>query len=484
MSARAVLHVTSIPGGGVDRYVRDIAARSPREHLVWHVAEAADAIEQRAAPRFLPLDRAALARDPEPLASWLRAHGVGVVHLHSLGRPARERAAWAAQRLAIPTLVTLHDVLFLRPDAFEQQRVEPDPVWLDEVAPVLRGASQVIAPSRFIAELADRHVPGVATRIVPNGSAPVGAGAQASVHPAFTPSPARRVIAVVGAIGPHKGARLLEALSRRLEGSDMVIVVVGYLDSQAWPGWFDDHLFVHGPYDEPEAAELLRAYGAQVVLFPNVAPESFSYALSDAWSAGIPVIVPPDGALAERVRAHGGGWILPAPFGADDVLALLDRLTSDSGFSEHARVKSVLDAHDARRLPSLDAMTDALEELYRRFGVAPTGPVDASAEPLQRLLATHLDAGLFRRELVHLTRDLGELHEARRAAREFERNTQAWIAKLEQDVAELQRELREEVARREELERTPITRLLRRRIAAWLPEPVKRALGKGKDAGD
>ena len=480
MSACAVLHVTSIPGGGVDRHVRDIRARGARDHLVWHAGEAADAIEQAHEPRFLPLDRDALATAGESLASWLRGNGVGIVHLHSLGRPARARAAWAAAALGVPSLVTLHDVLFLRPDAFSRGDLEADRAWLDEVGPALRGATRVIAPSTFIADLAARHVEGIAPVVVPNGSVPPAAS-PAAPHPAFAPGRFRRIVAAIGAIGPHKGARTLEALARRLAGTDTAVVVVGYLDSQAWPGWYDDHLFVHGPFEEPDAPALLRAYGAEVALFANTVPESFSYALSDAWAAGLPVIVPPEGALAERVRAGGGGWLLPPGFGVEEIAALLARLDTTAGRAEHAQVKSSLEHHDARRLPLLDAMNDALEDLYRRFGVPPAGPLDVAAAPAQRLLASQLDAGLFRHELVQLTRDLGELHEARRAAREFERNSQAWIAKLEQDVATLQGELREETARREALERAPLARVLRSRISAWLPEGVKRALGKGRD---
>lgn len=482
MSACAVLHVTSIPGGGVDRHVRDIRARGARDHLVWHAGEAADAIEQAPAPRFLPLDRDALAHDARELGEWLRTRGVGLVHLHSLGRPARARAAWAARELGVPTMVTLHDVLFLRPDAFLHGSFDADAAWLGEVEPVLRSAARVVAPSAFIAELAARHVAGVDPVVIANGSSPPRAQALAP-HPAFVPGRFRRIIAAVGAIGPHKGARLLESLSQRIAGSDTALVVVGYLDSQAWPGWFDEHLFVHGPFDEAEAPGLLRAYGAEVALFANTAPESFGYALSDAWSAGIPAIVPPEGALAERVRAHGGGWILPAGFGVDEAAAKIAWLDTEAGRAEHAQVKSSLERHDARRLPTLDAMNDALEDLYRRFGVIPADPLDVTSLPAQRLLATQLDAGLFRHELVQLTRDVGELHEARRAAREFERNTQAWIAKLERDVATLTRELREETARREALERAPLAQVLRSRIAAKLPAGLKRMLGKERDGG-
>ena len=50
MGACAVLHVTSLLGGGVDRHIRDIARGVPRPHLFWHAAENAEVIEDKAHP--------------------------------------------------------------------------------------------------------------------------------------------------------------------------------------------------------------------------------------------------------------------------------------------------------------------------------------------------------------------------------------------------------------------------------------------------
>src|SRR5436190_12531085 len=77
MNLPAVLHVLPALGGGVDRYVRDIAHAVPRPQLLWHVGARAEVIETGGKPRFLPLDPAADERDPDRLAAWVRARGVG-----------------------------------------------------------------------------------------------------------------------------------------------------------------------------------------------------------------------------------------------------------------------------------------------------------------------------------------------------------------------------------------------------------------------
>src|SRR4029450_10772978 len=76
-----------------------------------------------------------------------------------------------------------------------------------------------------------------------------------------------------------------------------------------------------------EIAALLDHYRVRLVLYPSVGPETFSYTLSEAWAAGRPALVPPIGALAERVAATGGGWVLHDGEWEDEK-KMLDRVTA------------------------------------------------------------------------------------------------------------------------------------------------------------
>ncbi len=453
MDACAVLHITALLGGGVDRHVRDIARDARRRHVIWHTAQTADAVEVPADRRVLALDARAVDADPERVARWLRHEGVGVLHVHSLTAAARDRARTLAHALGVRFIATLHDVLFLRADGFDaDDPIAPDAKWLADTSAFLHDAAAVIAPSDYLAQLAREHVAGLDVRIVPNGSRGGRSAARAvAARPEFSTRGARRVAAVLGAIGPHKGSRVLEALGEHLAASDIAIVVIGYLDAQVVPGWHGEHLFVHGPYDDADVPGLLRAYGARIALFPNRVPESFSYALSDVWSAGLPALVTDAGALGERVRRHGGGWILPHDADAAAIAqALRERLADGDG--ERARVESELARADDARVPALDTMTRSLDALYARFGLDAAAPVDPESPAVRELLATNLDGALFRHELTRMADEFVQLREAfdaeRERARRFEEESRGWIAKLEGDVASLQAELRTEVEQR------------------------------------
>jgi glycosyltransferase involved in cell wall biosynthesis len=487
MSSCAVLHITSLLGGGVDRHVRDIARAAPARHLTWHSCDTADVIEIPGSGEFLPLDPAALERDPAALAAWLRFHRVGVIHAHSVDRAVRRRASWAAQALGIAFVVTLHDILFLRREGFEPGAPrDADPAWLAETAPFLRAAAAVIAPSRFVADLAREHVAGLEVALIPNGSPPHRAERTLEARDEFAQRRPRHVAAVLGAIGPHKGSAVVDELGLALEHSGIAIVVIGYLDMQVVPGWRGDHVFVHGPYDDRDVAALLAAYRAELALFPNRVPESFSYSLSDAWDAGMPALVPPEGALAERVTRHDGGWLLPTGFDAAAIAAALRRFLSAEGAGELARVKSRLALADRERVPALDDMTRSLDALYARFAIDPAAPLDPQSPAVRDLLAKNLDGALFRQELVRLADEMAQMKAALEATLEFERRqagdfkaeARKWMDKLEGDVASLNAQVALEVEARRALGHEVEQLRLSKEAFDLLPALVRRLLVK------
>ncbi len=483
MSPRAVLHVTALGGGGVDRHLRDLARAIDRRHVLWHAGERADVLEIAQDGRYFPLDPARLEAEPEALAAWLRAEGVGLVHLHSTAPCARRRAEWAAGRLGARLLVTLHDVLFLRPDAFDAPGAPPDPAWLAGTTGLLRGAAAVFAPSEFIARLAREHVPGLVVEVIPNGSPARVRRPEVAPRADFAAARPRHAVAVIGAVGPHKGSDLLDELPAHLAGSGIGVVVIGYLDRQLFPGWRSPGaLYVHGAYADEDLPALMAAYGVEIALFPNRAPESFSYALSDAWAAGIPALAAPSGALGERIAAHGGGWLLPEAFGAAEVAAALRARFAPEGAAELARVRSALSRPDPGRVPTLEAMARSLDAFYARFGIDPSGPEAADPRAIERLLAANIDGSVFRQELVRLADEFAQVKAAldgeRGRTEKFERESREWMAKLEGDVASLQAELAREVEERRRLGQDNVQLGIHKQAFDLLPALVRKLLLK------
>jgi glycosyltransferase involved in cell wall biosynthesis len=449
-NAGAVLHITAAAGGGTDRYIRDLAASTQRRHHVLHVGAGPAVAEDVGARRFVPV--ASLGSpgvDQDALRRWLELASIGILHLHGVDEACRAHLDALLKARSLPYLVSLHDLQFVNPGAFEAEGMpEPDTDWIVAIAPVLERAATVIAPSEFILDIALACSTAIRAAVIHPGVRAAPAHARAEAPADFAARAPKRVVAIVGAVGPHKGSNLLAALATALNNSDIGIVVIGYTDTQVAPGWLvPGVLYVHGAYEDGTLGAWLAAYRADSVLFPNRLPESFSYTLSEVWSAGVPVVVPDQGALGERVTAEGGGWVLPAGFDADDAAALLVWLSSDEGAAERARVKSRIVPGDARRVPTLEAMSREVDALYARFGLPPPDSANPAVanDALEPLLAANLDGFAFRKELVKLTGELDEatrqLGESRQWSEKLERDGAAWAAKLETDIAELKREI-------------------------------------------
>jgi len=119
--------------------------------------------------------------------------------------------------------------------------------------------------------------------------------------------------------------------------------------------------------------------------------------------AGLPALAPDQGALAERIRRHGGGALydpqLPLP-------ALAERVAVHAA---QARTEDAAAA--ARGLVSVQDMVLAMNEIYRETTADATeSPAD---EPALRALAQqHLDTHFFRKELLRLQGELAALIDA------------------------------------------------------------------------
>jgi len=182
------------------------------------------------------------------------------------------------------------------------------------------------APSHWAGDTLAKYFPDIRIDVSPPRPTYLPHQRQSRASNVFElPDDGCRHIGALGAIGAEKGARHVEALAQRIRERRLPlrIVVVGYTDRTKWHQAPDLVLTVHGHYEESEVKPLLDHYRIAMLVFPTVWPETFSYTLSEGWNAGRPALVPPVGALQERVVASGAGWIMN---GWPDTDAVLDQL--------------------------------------------------------------------------------------------------------------------------------------------------------------
>jgi hypothetical protein len=195
---------------------------------------------------------------------------------------------------------------------------------------ILSASKRVIFPSQF---LLDQHRELFALRelagaVIEPGSAGVSPAVLAQITRGRDARVPRRAIAYAGSAKRHKGAHMLAELAQRT-GAALHIFGGGdeelLRDLRRFP-----NVTVHGYYRGGELPSLLRRYGIGLVIVPSIWPEALCLVISEAWLAGAAVAAFDLGAQAERIRAHGGGWLAPLESGADGLAAIINQWLAGS----------------------------------------------------------------------------------------------------------------------------------------------------------
>ena len=184
-----------------------------------------------------------------------------------------------------------------------------------------------------------------------------------------TPPGPRRRVAVIGAIGRQKGFDVLLGCARDAAARDLPLefVLIGFSDDDARLA-STGRIFITGRFSETEAVAFVRAQNADIALLPSISPETWCYALSVAWRAGLPVVAFDLGAVAERIRGKGGGSLLPLSSTPSDVNAKLLSFLDDSaeGRVFFAKMLFLGDFKGARARESVSSPIEQSQSISRR----------------------------------------------------------------------------------------------------------------------
>ena len=152
-------------------------------------------------------------------------------------------------------------------------------------------------------------------------------------------------IAIIGAIGSHKGSQLLHSLANHAvqEHSGIEFVVMGYTNCNSKFRKLSN-VTITGPYEERDGLDKLKSLNCDAALFLSVLPETFSYTLSLALQAGVYPIAFDLGALGRRIRDLGIGTVLD-PILMHDTVSLFNALlrindTVEFDIESHSGYKS------------------------------------------------------------------------------------------------------------------------------------------------
>jgi len=372
----AVLSIVFRGGGGTPQTSWDLAAevaRHVRSHVLevgadqwqlWHVVPGGrELLWRRGFTTIIEAGDPPDAVRRQALLRLVGELGVGMVHLrHFLNLP--PEVVGDLRDMGLPVVVSLHDFHtlcpnghlfdasgkfcgadcgkhFAEPDtgpdckvlsmnefriAASRLRPERAVAWRQRTGGILARANAVVTTSPFAANLLAAKLPGFEGGIEVIEHGRDLAWQEPPQADCWPPKGALR-LGVVGHINEMKGGCLLRDLGEQVALSGMRCEwhFVGTAERGEYrpPGSID-----HGPYKREALPRILRAISPHVVLVPTVFMETYCHVLTEVWSCGFPVVANDQGALGERIRRHGGGWLVARP-DADAWLEVLRKLMED-----------------------------------------------------------------------------------------------------------------------------------------------------------
>lgn len=342
-----ILMVCHELGGGVRRHITLLAERlaGRANCLVLEATARGAALTVPTIPGhaqlILPKERL------NDLLRVLRAANVSRVHIHHLfGMDVDIRALIG--RLDVPFDVTVHDYYAICPQvnllpwADSRYCGEPGPAgcnaciadrpshgardilsWRREQTWQYFEADRVICPSNDLRDRLDRY--GLAARAIVAPHEPVAPGPWRVTAPSLRGSKLR--VAVLGVLANHKGAHAVSALAEAADPAQLEIHLIGYTEDD-FPAAAAHRIHATGEYQDADLPRLLAELRPHVVWFPAPWPETYSYTLSAALVAGLPIVATRIGAFQERLAGRPLTWLADSSAATADWLATFDTVRS------------------------------------------------------------------------------------------------------------------------------------------------------------
>jgi glycosyltransferase involved in cell wall biosynthesis len=173
----------------------------------------------------------------------------------------------------------------------------------------------VLAPSRFVQETFLKYYPVLRPkmRVLPLGIAPI------DVENHHRKRSAKIRFCYFGNLLPYKGVHVLIDAFKRLPRGKATLTIYG--EKKPWRGNYEYYgdltrqdaegsIHFQGPFKRENLAEALS--DQDVAVLPSLCPESFSLAIREANSLGLPVIASRIGAIPEAVEDGRNGFLFEA----------------------------------------------------------------------------------------------------------------------------------------------------------------------------
>ena len=234
--------------------------------------------------------------------------------------------------------------------------------WRELSYRLLKGAKEIIAPNESAVQIFNEFFKDLNIKVIEHGM-----DKEDFLKPEEIPErkDERKNIAFIGGISPYKGLGYMKDLIAKANNEEIPYTIHLFGRASEWQvNSSGKHFVYHNTYSRNEIVKLLKENNIDLVLLLANWPETYSYTLTEATIAEVPVVSLPFGALGDRINKEGIGWLLPKDATTEDVVNKLNEIFENE--EEYNKVLNNMKKYN-NSLRTIKEMSKYYIDLYKDF---------------------------------------------------------------------------------------------------------------------
>ena len=226
------------------------------------------------------------------------------------------------------------------------------PIWQKRWSEFLIDFNLVITPSKSTKEIVEKIYNKIECTAIEHGIK------TNKVKSNLTSQNGNFNVAFVGVMAKHKGAKVVEYLIKHSNNKSIKYHLFGTTEFKSLENSTSNYTN-HGKYSREELPMLLKENDIHLVCNLSIWPETYSYTLTETISSGVPVMALDLGAVSERIKKYGFGWVINASASNEEILN-----TVQSIYENHVDYQHKIDNLNNYQIKTVNEMAKQYDNQY------------------------------------------------------------------------------------------------------------------------
>lgn len=227
---------------------------------------------------------------------------------------------------------------------------------------LLKNAEEIIAPNESVLDIFNKFFKEVNIKVIEHG---MDKDDFLKAEEIPERKDGKKNIAFLGGLTHYKGLGFMKDLIRKANNNEIPYTIHLFGKSSEWEVNVSSPNFIyHNTYNRNEIAKILKENNIDLVLLLAIWPETYSYTLTETVIAGVPALALPYGALENRIKKYGIGWLLSKDATTEDVIKKINEIFENE--EEYKRVLNNIKKYNSNII-TIAQMAKIYTDMYQGF---------------------------------------------------------------------------------------------------------------------